>query len=165
MTAIKWLILVVAATVLQNSALLETDIFGMPGIKPDFFLILAVIFGLSRGKRQGEIFGFLTGLLQDSLSSGYFGVNALSKTIAGYLAGRWRKQFFWKNLTAQIILVFVFSLVSDSICLLLNATTIPLQADSLESLTKLIFGSGIYNAIVSPIVFFAVLKFMGSSEK
>lgn len=165
MTTIKWAILVLAAAILQRSALLEVDVFGLSGVKPDLFLILVVVFSLYHGKRKGEVFGFLAGLLQDSLSSGYLGVNALAKTVVGYLGGSWRKQFFWRNLPAQVLLIFVFSIISDTIYALLNASAVLAQPGGLKDAAGLIMASGAFSSIVSPLVFYAALKFDGSDEK
>jgi rod shape-determining protein MreD len=58
------------------------------GIKPDFVLILVLFMAILNGRVFGQLFGFGMGLLVDIIGMGSFmGLSALSKTVAGFLAG------------------------------------------------------------------------------
>jgi rod shape-determining protein MreD len=58
------------------------------GIKPDFVLILVLFMAILNGRVFGQLFGFGMGLLMDIIGMGSFmGLSALSKTVAGFLAG------------------------------------------------------------------------------
>jgi len=57
-------------------------------IRPDFILILVLAVGQTSGRMPGQLFGFGMGLLIDAIGMGSFlGLSALTKTIAGFLAG------------------------------------------------------------------------------
>ena len=57
-------------------------------IRPDFVLILVLAVAQTSGRMTGQLFGFGMGLLIDAIGMGSFlGLSALTKTIAGFLAG------------------------------------------------------------------------------
>ena len=53
----------------------------------DLFLLAAAGLGLTQGRRVGMFSGTAAGLLQDVFSGAPFGLNGISKTTIGYLAG------------------------------------------------------------------------------
>lgn len=57
-------------------------------IAPDFVVVCVVLFGLQRGPILGSLFGFVVGLIVDLGNPGFLGVNALTKSVLGYGAGR-----------------------------------------------------------------------------
>jgi rod shape-determining protein MreD len=66
---------------------------------PDILLIWVVYVAVRRGQVEATITGFLVGLLQDAVSMQFFGLGALTKTIAGFVAG----YFFNENSTEQTL--------------------------------------------------------------
>ncbi|HTY37676.1 MAG TPA: rod shape-determining protein MreD [Bacteroidota bacterium] len=69
------------------------------GFVPDVFLIWVVYVAVRRGQIEATITGFIVGLLQDAVSMQFFGLSALTKTIAGFVAG----YFFNDNSTEQTL--------------------------------------------------------------
>jgi rod shape-determining protein MreD len=69
------------------------------GFLPDVFLIWVVYVAIRRGQLEATITGFVVGLLQDAISMQFFGLSALTKTIAGFAAG----YFFNENSTEQTL--------------------------------------------------------------
>lgn len=69
------------------------------GFLPDILLIWVVYVAVRRGQMEATITGFLVGLLQDAVSMQFFGLGALTKTIAGFVAG----YFFNENSTEQTL--------------------------------------------------------------
>lgn len=62
--------------------------FLIQGIKPDFILILIMFMAILYGRVYGELYGFGLGLIVDIIGIGsFFGLSALAKTVAGFLAG------------------------------------------------------------------------------
>ncbi len=61
--------------------------------KPDLVVIVLTAFAFRMGYNWGTTAGFFSGLVMDLLSAHILGLNALSKTIAGYLAGGLGKIF------------------------------------------------------------------------
>jgi rod shape-determining protein MreD len=69
------------------------------GFLPDILLIWVVYVAVRHGQMEATITGFLVGLLQDAVSMQFFGLGALTKTIAGFVAG----YFFNENSTEQTL--------------------------------------------------------------
>ena len=57
------------------------------GYLPDVFILYLVYVALRRGQIEATISGFIIGLIQDIITTQFFGLAALSKTIAGFVAG------------------------------------------------------------------------------
>jgi rod shape-determining protein MreD len=77
------------------------------GFLPDLLLIWVVYVAVSRGQLEAIITGFAVGLLQDVVTMQFFGLCALTKTIAGFTAG----YFFNDNLTEQTLGSYRFLLI------------------------------------------------------
>ena len=74
---------------------------------PDIFLIWIVYIAISRGQVEATITGFVAGLMQDAVTIQLFGLMALTKTIAGFIAG----YFYNDNITAQTLGSYRFVLI------------------------------------------------------
>jgi rod shape-determining protein MreD len=59
----------------------------MGGITPDLPLILTAFLALHRGPETGCLAGFVAGFLQDMAGGGLIGVQALTKSLAGFAMG------------------------------------------------------------------------------
>ena len=82
-------------------------LLSLGGMVPDLLLIWVVYTGLRRGQVETTIAGFAVGLLQDLVSTQFFGLAALSKTVAGFLSG----YFYNENKTDQTLGTYRFLLV------------------------------------------------------
>jgi rod shape-determining protein MreD len=82
-------------------------LLSLGGMVPDLLLIWVVYTGLKRGQVETTIAGFAVGLLQDLVSTQFFGLAALSKTVAGFLSG----YFYNENKTDQALGTYRFLLV------------------------------------------------------
>jgi rod shape-determining protein MreD len=111
---IRYTLYFLVAVVLQATLVNYLRIFSWT---PDLVLILLVVFALRFGPNQGMTAGFLVGVLQDSISTHFLGLGALSKTIAGALAGMLkgrfspRTEFFLTLLIAGVVHDFVYFLL------------------------------------------------------
>lgn len=89
--------------------LLQCTIFPslqLGGVKPDLLIILTVATGIIRGKKDGVLVGFFSGLLIDIQFGEILGFYALIYLVIGYAIG-WSKQFFFdEELKLPLILVF-----------------------------------------------------------
>lgn len=77
---------------------LQTTIVGFTSIAniiPDVMLIWIVYLAITQGQIPAMIYGFAIGLILDLISGQFVGLSALSKTIAGFLAG----YFYHENKT------------------------------------------------------------------
>jgi rod shape-determining protein MreD len=77
------------------------------GFLPDVLLIWVVYIAVTRGQLEAIITGFAIGLLQDAVTVQFFGLSALTKTLAGFAAG----YFYNDNLTEQTLGSYRFLLI------------------------------------------------------
>ena len=110
-----------SALVIIGLLLLQTTFLpfiSLGGYLPDLFIIYLVYVALRRGQIEATISGFIIGLLQDIITTQFFGLAALSKTIAGFIAG-----YFYNENTAEqtigsyryVLLVALCSIVHNFI--------------------------------------------------
>ena len=78
---------------------------------PDVVLIVVIIFSFQYPLPLGGGLSFLFGLMQDVLSGGVIGLNALSKAVVFSLS-RWiRKRFYFSHVASKIAMVFFGAMV------------------------------------------------------
>jgi rod shape-determining protein MreD len=77
------------------------------GFLPDLLLIWVVYIAVTRGQMEGTVTGFVVGLLQDVVTMQFFGLTALTKTVAGFVAG----YFFNENGTEQTLGSYRFLMI------------------------------------------------------
>lgn len=96
--ALTLLVLVIQTTLVRYMA--------VGGLTPDLVLIWVVMIAIRRGQIPATVAGFCTGLVLDLLSGndGMLGLAALSKTIAGFLAG----YFYSENKVLQTLSSYRF---------------------------------------------------------
>ncbi len=82
-----WRPLISAAVFLGLQAALSGRI-AIGSVAPDFVVVCVVLVGLQQGPIQGSIFGFILGFIVDLGNPGFLGLNALTKTVVGYGAGK-----------------------------------------------------------------------------
>ncbi len=104
--------------------------------KPDLVVIVLTAFAFRTGYNWGTTAGFFSGLITDLLSAHLLGLNALSKTIAGYTAaslgnlfqeqGRFIVTLLITSFVHDMVYFFVLTLGEQfSLKLLLLQLTIP----------------------------------------
>jgi rod shape-determining protein MreD len=110
---VKYVVLLVVFIILQKSLIWLLAI-STYNISPDFVIIILIYISVKEGKLIGVTFGFFAGLLIDILGGTFIGLQALSYTIACFVAGFFKKEDE-KFLKKQYFLLTVFtvSLVSN----------------------------------------------------
>ncbi len=128
------------------------------GVKPDIILIVTVYVGLRQGKEKGISTGFIFGLIQDSLSAGIIGVNALSKGLLGFIVGNVREKIMSENMITQSLFIFIATIFDGLILLLISETIFQEELGGRISLRPL-FLQALYSSIIGPLLFL-VLKWI-----
>jgi rod shape-determining protein MreD len=81
---LRLLLISVLLMTLQTTIVTFTSI---GNIVPDILLIWIVYIAVTEGQMKSTVIGFLIGLTMDLVSGQFLGLSALTKTIAGFLAG------------------------------------------------------------------------------
>jgi rod shape-determining protein MreD len=147
--------IIVTALLIQLTLL---NLFTIQGLKPDLILLVVLIFSLLKGAEEGTVSGFASGLLQDIFSTGLLGVNALVKTVIGFISGILKEKIFTEHILFLIpIITFVVS-ISQSILMLLILHAFGIEYSMVWSLKKIVLPEALYNSLLSPFVFLGIKK-------
>jgi rod shape-determining protein MreD len=90
-----YLVLTVLVFLLLQAVLADRIAIGP--VAPDFVLLVVLFFALYRGSVRGAIFGFIVGFLEDLGNPEYLGLNALVKSVMGFLVGEAGRKTFPDN--------------------------------------------------------------------
>ncbi|MCI9417813.1 MAG: rod shape-determining protein MreD [Eubacterium sp.] len=105
-------IIIIICFVLQSTLF---KALAIASISPNLLIIVTSAFGFMRGKKDGLLIGFFSGLLIDLFYGGTLGFYAMIYMYLGYVNGFFRKIFFPEDIKLPIILITA----SDIICNLL----------------------------------------------
>lgn len=149
--------IIVAALLIQLTLI---NLFTIQGLKPDLILLVVIVFSLLQGAEEGTIFGFASGLLQDIFSTGLLGVNALVKTIIGFICGILKVRIFAEHILFIIpVITFIVS-IGQSILIFLVLHAFGVEYSLVWSLKQVALPEALYNSLLSPFIFLAVKKIL-----
>ena len=159
-------LIIIISYILQSGV----DFLVLGRIHPDLLLLVTLYFGLTRGSFSGLWIGFFSGLLQDINLGGiseigvekinyYIGINALSKALIGYTAGKFAELYRKDNIVFILISVSLFSMVKGFMVLFL--IKIFYQNISTVQIVTIILPESVYNALLGLILFRALDSFIG----
>ena len=131
---------------------------------PDVVLVVVIIFGFQYSFPLGGSLSFILGILQDVLSGGVVGLNALSKTVVFTLTRSIAQRFYFPNWASKIAMVFLGGIVDGLLvtCILLIGGAIHIP-DAL--LARQLLLQIIVTGFLSPLVLFITPQVTDLSEK
>lgn len=125
---------------------------------PDLALIALVYFSINHGKNIGQILGFSSGLVLDSLSGVPFGLNTLVRLIMGFFLGFFEGKIFLEGIIlplVSILLCSVFKFLLYYLVSLIFPIDLNINILSFRYLVELIM-----NLLFTPLVFL-LFNFLG----
>lgn len=148
-------IIIVFGVVLQTTVV---PYLHVGNARPDLLLMVTVAVGLVFGRTAGVVSGFFSGMLWDLLTARFFGMYTLAKLLTGYAVGCFEKKVFKDNLLLPILTVFLATFMHE-IILYISARMLDIQAPFFSLIGHTVIPTAIYNCLVMPFVYFAVLRF------
>jgi len=145
---------------IQSSLVVKISILG---IRPDLLLAIVIYLGLLKGPIPASITGFVVGLVVDLSTTHLLGINALSMSVAGFVAGNVWVNINRESFLAQFLVLFLISLLHDVLFLIL--TTGGRLTDILQSFAWVSIPSGLYTSAISPVLFRIFMKLVGTKVK
>jgi rod shape-determining protein MreD len=141
--------------VVLTALLLQTTVFAdvrLLGARPELMYLLTIVFAVLEGPASGAATGFVGGMAQDFLLNQPKGITALTLTLLGYAIGMLRQYIVSPSPVLPVVLVglgtFAGVLFYGVVSFLLG------QLDtSWLYLLRVAALSGVYNAILTPLVF------------
>lgn len=132
--------------VIQTSIL---GYFNIRGVTPNMVLIIVVYYALSKTPAKSQFYGFCFGILEDCLSGSILGMNAVSKTIIGFLGGYVRRQILISNIFIQAVIIFFASAV-DGHLIYLYMRIFGDKSPYLVRLKTIIVPETVLNTVIGP---------------
>ena len=147
--------LIIIVCFLLQSTVFRT--FSIGDISPNLMIIVATAFGFMRGRKEGMLVGFFSGLIVDLASGGILGFYALLYTIVGYLNGYFASSFFPDDLKLPVLLMalsdFICNIAIYVVMFLFNG-----KFSIIFYLGHVIMPELIYTMIVAVFLYFILLK-------
>lgn len=99
---------IVTIVIILICFLLECTVFqrlALGSVTPNLLIVVTSSFGFMRGKKEGMLVGFLSGILVDIMFGDLIGFYALIYMVLGYANGFFRKIFYDDDIKLPLILI------------------------------------------------------------
>ena len=130
---------------------------GIGGITPNLLIILPVLFGFFKGRNEGMLVGFLSGVMYDLFFSSLFGFSALVFVYIGYFSGIFYKEYEKVEVLIPLAMImasdFVFEFLSYIGNFLLHNR---LNVDFF--LRRFIMPEVVYTLVVALVLYYPLMK-------
>lgn len=140
--------------------ILECTVFqkiSFASITPNLMIIVTSSFGFMRGKREGMMVGFLSGLLIDIMFSDLIGFYTLIYTVLGYANGFFRKIFYDDDVKLPLILIATSDfLYGNIVCIFMFIMRS--RFNYFYYLKSIIFPELIYTILVTLVLYQLILQ-------
>ncbi len=153
---ILWSSLVTIFFVLLQAAVLSNIVI-LPAM-PDLVLLTVLYVSLKNGSAAGCTSGFISGLIMDFLSAAPVGMNAMTKTITGYIAGKFHDSFNLKKNFVPFFVAAVATILKALLVWIMSFFFGPEIISYKITAAPLWFETAI-NAICSPVIFWILGAF------
>ena len=98
------------------SFLLQTTVFSLHDItsaSPNLMLILTMSFGIMRGRREGMLTGFFSGLLYDLFYGSLLGPYTFLYMLIGYQNGMFHKKYLMEDISLPVLIITIDQFIFD----------------------------------------------------
>lgn len=148
--------LILASLLLQTSVL---EVVAVAGVKPDLVMLIVVLNGFLLGPREGAFLGYIGGMVEDLFLGEYIGLNALSKMIAGYLAGIAGERLYKENILIASGVTF-FSAFAGLLVNYLLLFYLNLHVSPYYALLRMALPTAIYTSLLAPFIFGRIFRYL-----
>ena len=125
------------------------------GILPNLILIFTILYSMTNGSMRAGVLGLVAGMLVDSTSYGIFGLNALLLMYTAIIVSYFSKRFYYENKTAAFCGVLIYTLVYESVLLILSQVIFS-KAPFFYVFVRYIIPESFINAVISIVVLYWV---------
>ena len=138
-----WALFMVVLYVLQSSVI---PLIAWHEISADLLLVAVVSVSMLKGSREGVMFGFLAGLLQDLATGTFFGVDIFSKMVIGYGCGAFSRHFIKEQFFLPVFAVVAAS-VANYFIILMFMMLMGYRFEWMEQVSGLLLPMAAYNTV------------------
>jgi rod shape-determining protein MreD len=134
---------------------LQSTVFGYHSahsITPNLLLILTMSFGIMRGRREGMLVGFFSGLLVDVFFNTLIGPYMLLYMVIGYVNGFFHQSFMLEDVLFPLIVVIVDDYVFNT-CVYVFAYMLKNRLEYGSYFVKIILPEMLATALLTIIIY------------
>jgi rod shape-determining protein MreD len=131
---------------------------------PDLILIVVVVFGFRYSLTHGGILSFFLGLMQDILTGGIIGLNALSKTVVFSFTQLVARRLYFPNFVSKIAMVFLGGLVDGLLVTFILLIGGDLRISS-PFLLRFALLQVLFSGLLAPVVIIITTKILAFVER
>lgn len=131
------------------------------GISPNFFVLVVVVAGMTKGSNSGATLGFFAGLLLDLIGAGMVGPWAMVLSIAGYVTGLIDQHLFAEGGLLPITALAVISVLSEFLHLIISVV-FGVETSFMRALFVHALPTSLYTTLVAILFFPVVARVMRS---
>lgn len=114
---LKWVGWILLCVILQSTLV---PYMAVMSVKPDLPLIALFYLSLSLGVMPGVYVGFFLGLGQDLFAPGLLGLNALAKSVTGFVVGLFNERVVRLDPIMRMVLLIAMFTINDTIAMLVH---------------------------------------------
>lgn len=122
--------------------------FELSGVVPNLLLIVTMSFGLMRGRKEGLLIGFFSGLLMDIFFGGVLGPYAFIYMTMGYINGFFHRIYYVEDVLLPMIMImlndFTYNIIIYIVFFLLRN-----KLQFMDYLSEIILPEMIYTILVT----------------
>lgn len=156
----------VIAIIIIICFLLESTVMqklSLGSITPNLLIVVAASFGFMRGKREGMLVGFFSGLIVDVFWGELIGFYSLIYMVIGYANGFFKRIFYPEDIKLPLFLIGASDLIySHLICIF--KFIVRSRFDYLFYLLNIIIPEFIYTILVTLLLYQIILRINESLE-
>ena len=138
--------------------------FNLAGVKPNLFVILALIIGLFSGRSRGVTFGIIMGICLDFFIGRNLGISALMLAIIGFFGGYLDRNFSKDSRVTMILMIIIATLLYEIGSYGFNHFINGVKINRLF-LSKTILVETFFNMVITIILYPLILKLGYRLEK
>lgn len=150
--------------------LLQESVFSrlkLGNVSPNLLIILVSFAGFTRGRKEGMIVGFCSGLLMDLFFGSWFGMYALIYMYIGFINGAFRKLFFGEDMKLPLLFIGLSDVLYGFIIYFFLFFTRQ-RTDVLFYLKNIILPEAVYTVVIGVILYVPLLliyNFLGKTDQ
>ncbi|MEC9487909.1 MAG: rod shape-determining protein MreD [Halanaerobium sp.] len=153
-------LIIFLALVLETTVLADLN---FRGVLPDLLLVITVSLALLRGRKEGVLWGGVSGFFQELLIAGHTLTGyLLLKPLLGLVSGILTEKIYRENIILPAIIVFLLTFIQEYLVLLLHNGLI---ANWLQASLVIIMPAAIINFVLTLIIYPLLMKWEEREER
>lgn len=121
-------------------------------VVPDILLLVVLYIGFHNGSTAGETSGFFSGLLLDFLSAAPLGLNALVRTIVGFVSGLFYQTLETRGMLIPIVSGFTATIIK-AVLIRIISFFYPGSILTYSLFSSVLWYECLFNTLCAPLVF------------